>query len=288
MIGGSADLTGSNNTYVKGTKAFDAPDYAGRYVHYGVREHGMAAAMNGMALHGGVIPFSGTFMVFSDYSRPAIRLGALMGVRVIHVMTHDSIGLGEDGPTHQPVEHLAALRAMPNLLVFRPADGIEAAECWRLALEARTTPSIMALSRQKTAQVRSSADENLSAKGAYELIPASGPAKTTIFASGTETAIAVQARALLEAEGVPTRVVSTPCWELFERQTPAYRAAVIGQAPVRVAVEAGVRQGWERFIGPDGGFVGMSTFGASAPYQVLYEKFGITADGVVAAVKARL
>ncbi len=288
MIGGSADLTGSNNTYVKGTQAFDAPGYAGRYIQYGVREHGMAAAMNGMALHGGVIPFSGTFMVFSDYSRPAIRLGALMGVRVVHVMTHDSIGLGEDGPTHQPVEHLAALRAMPNLLVFRPADGIEAAECWRLALEAKTTPSIMALSRQKTAQVRASADENLSAKGAYELIAASGPAKATIFASGTETAIAVQARALLEAESVPTRVVSTPCWELFEQQKPAYQAAVIGKAPVRVAVEAGVRQGWERFIGPDGGFVGMSTFGASAPYQVLYEKFGITAEGVVAAVKARL
>lgn len=288
MIGGSADLTGSNNTYVKGTQAFDAPGYAGRYVHYGVREHGMAAAMNGMAVHGGVIPFSGTFMVFSDYSRPAIRLGALMGVRVVHVMTHDSIGLGEDGPTHQPVEHLASLRAMPNLLVFRPADGIEAAECWRLALEAKTTPSIMALSRQKTAQVRASADENLSAKGAYELIAASGPAKATIFASGTETAIAVQARALLEAEGVPTRVVSTPCWELFEQQKPAYQSAVIGKAPVRVAVEAGVRQGWERFIGPDGGFVGMSTFGASAPYQVLYEKFGITAEGVVAAVKARL
>jgi transketolase len=253
-----------------------------------VREHGMAAAMNGMALHGGVIPFSGTFMVFSDYSRPAIRLGALMGVRVVHVMTHDSIGLGEDGPTHQPVEHLASLRAMPNLLVFRPADGIEAAECWRLALEAKTTPSIMALSRQKTPQVRASGEENLSAKGAYELIAASGPAKATIFASGTETGIAVQARDLLEAEGIPTRVVSTPCWELFEAQKPAYQAAVIGKAPVRVAVEAGVRLGWERFIGEDGGFVGMSSFGASAPYQTLYEKFGITAQGVVDAVKARL
>jgi transketolase len=288
MIGGSADLTGSNNTYVKGTQAFDAPGYGGRYVHYGVREHGMAAAMNGMALHGGVIPFSGTFMVFSDYSRPAIRLGALMGVRVVHVMTHDSIGLGEDGPTHQPVEHLASLRAMPNLLVFRPADGIEAAECWRLALEAKTTPSIMALSRQKTPQVRASGEENLSAKGAYELIAASGPAKATIFASGTETGIAVQARDLLEAQGIPTRVVSTPCWELFEAQKPAYQAAVIGKAPVRVAVEAGVRLGWERFIGEDGGFVGMSSFGASAPYQTLYEKFGITAQGVADAVKARL
>ena len=287
MIGGSADLTGSNNTYVKGTKAFDRPDYDGRYVHYGVREHGMAAAMNGMALHGGVIPFSGTFMVFSDYSRPAIRLGALMGIRVVHVMTHDSIGLGEDGPTHQPVEHLAALRAMPNLLVFRPCDGVEAAECWRLALEARKTPSIMALSRQKTDAVRTTAD-NLSAKGAYELIAASGPAKVTLFASGSEVGLAVKARTQLEAEGVPTRVVSTPCWELFAQQKPAYQAETIGTAPVRVAVEAGVRQGWDRFIGVDGGFVGMSSFGASAPYGVLYEKFGITAEAVVAAAKAKL
>jgi transketolase len=288
MVGGSADLTGSNNTYVKGVGAFDTPDYAGRYVHYGVREHGMAAAMNGMALHGGVIPFSGTFLVFSDYSRPAIRLGALMGIRVIHVMTHDSIGLGEDGPTHQPVEHVASLRAMPNLLVFRPADGVEAAECWRLALESKTAPSIMALSRQKTAASRKSASENLSAKGAYELSPASGKAKATIFSSGTEVAIALAAQKLLEADGVPTRVVSTPCWELFDRQSAAYRAETIGDAPVRVAVEAGVRDGWDRFIGEHGGFVGMNSFGASAPYQVLYEKFGITAEGVVAAVKARL
>ena len=288
MVGGSADLTGSNNTFVKGAGAFDAPDYAGRYVHYGVREFGMAAAMNGLALHGGVIPFSGTFLVFSDYSRPAIRLGALMGIRVIHVMTHDSIGLGEDGPTHQPVEHLASLRAMPNLLVFRPADGVEAAECWRLALESKTAPSIMALSRQKTVAARKSAAENLSAKGAYELSPASGKAKATIFSSGTEVAVALGAQKLLEAEGVPTRVVSTPCWELFDRQSAQYQVETIGDAPVRVAVEAGVRQGWDRFIGEHGGFVGMKGFGASAPYQVLYEKFGITAEGVVAAVKAKL
>ena len=288
MVGGSADLTGSNNTYVKGVADFDAPDYAGGYVHYGVREFGMAAAMNGMAVHGGVIPFSGTFMAFADYSRPAIRLGALMGARVIHVMTHDSIGLGEDGPTHQPVEHLASLRAMPNLLVFRPGDGIEAAECWRLALEAKTTPSIMALSRQKTPAARKSAAENLSARGAYERSPASGPAKATLFASGTEVGVAMAAQALLEAEGVPTRVVSTPCWELFDKQSPAYQAETIGTAPVRVAVEAGVRMGWDRFIGEAGGFVGMKGFGASAPYQVLYEKFGITAEGVVAAVKAKL
>jgi transketolase len=289
MIGGSADLTGSNNTRTKGMSPFDAPDYAGRYVHYGVREHGMAAAMNGMALHGGVIPYSGTFLVFSDYSRPAIRLGALMGARVIHVMTHDSIGLGEDGPTHQPVEHLAALRAIPNLLVFRPADAVETAECWRLALEARATPSIMALSRQKTAAVRTDAAENRSARGAYELLPAEdGEARVTLFATGTEVALAVQARALLAAERVPARVVSVPCFELFEQQDPAYQATVIGSAPVRVAVEAAVRQGWDRFIGSDGAFVGMSTFGASAPYERLYAEFGITPEAVAAAAKARL
>ena len=289
MIGGSADLTGSNNTRTKGMTAFDTPGYAGRYVHYGVREFGMAAAMNGMALHGGVIPYSGTFMAFADYSRPAIRLGALMGARVIHVMTHDSIGLGEDGPTHQPVEHLAALRAMPNLLVFRPADAVEAAECWRLALEAKASPSIMALSRQKVPAVRGEAGENLSARGAYELLPAEGgPAKATIFATGTEVAIAVAARAALQGEGAPTRVVSVPCFELFDRQTPAYQAATIGSAPVRVAVEAAVRQGWERFIGEAGGFVGMSGFGASAPYERLYKEFGITAEGVAAAVRERL
>ena len=287
MVGGSADLTGSNNTLVKGAGDFDTPDYAGRYVHYGVREHGMAAAMNGMALHGGVIPFSGTFLVFADYSRPAIRLGALMGVRVIHVMTHDSIGLGEDGPTHQPVEHLASLRAMPNLLVFRPGDGVEAAECWRLALESRTAPSIMALSRQKTPAARKSAG-NLSAKGAYEISAASGAAKATLFASGTELGVAMAAQKLLEEGGVPTRVVSTPCWELFDKQSAQYQAETIGKAPVRLAVEAGVRMGWDRFIGEDGIFVGMSSFGASAPYQVLYEKFGITAEAVAAAVKAKL
>ncbi len=290
MIGGSADLTGSNNTLVKGMAAFDAPDYAGRYVHYGVREFGMAAAMNGMALHGGVIPYSGTFMVFSDYSRPAIRLGALMGVRVIHVMTHDSIGLGEDGPTHQPVEHLASLRAMPNLNVWRPADAVEAAECWQAALMAQTTPSIMSLSRQKVAAVRTEpAGENLSAKGAYELWAADGgAAKATIFATGTEVVLAVQARALLQAGGVPTRVVSVPCFEAFAAQNPAYRKAVIGDATARVAVEAAVRFGWDALIGENGGFVGMSSFGASAPYERLYAEFGITAEAVVEAVKARL
>ena len=290
MIGGSADLTGSNNTITKGMKPFDTPDYDGRYVHYGVREHGMAAAMNGMALHGGVVPYSGTFLCFADYSRPAIRLGALMGIRVIHVMTHDSIGLGEDGPTHQPVEHVASLRAMPNLLVFRPADGIETAECWRAALEHRETPSVMALSRQKTPAVRLKPADgvNLSAHGAYELAPAQGEAQVTLFASGTEVAVAMDARELLHAEGIGTRVVSTPCWELFDKQPADYRLEVIGGSPARVAVEAGVRQGWERFIGEDGGFVGMSTFGASAPYERLYKEFGITAEAVAGEAKAKL
>jgi transketolase len=287
MIGGSADLTGSNNTVVKGMGVLDAPDYAGRYVHYGVREHGMAAAMNGMALHGGVIPYSGTFLVFSDYSRAAIRLGALMGVRVIHVMTHDSIGLGEDGPTHQPVEHLAALRAMPNLLVFRPADAVEAAECWKAALMETKGPSLIALSRQKTPAVRSSAGD-LSLKGAYEVAPAEGAADVTIFASGTEVAVALAARELLQAGGVGARVVSTPCWELFERQDGAYRASVIGASPVRIAVEAAVRLGWERFIGEDGLFIGLDHFGASAPFDRLYEEFGITAQAVAEAAKTRL
>ena len=289
MVGGSADLTGSNNTFVKGMVVLDAPDYAGRYVNYGVREHGMAAAMNGMALHGGVVPYAGTFLVFSDYCRPAIRLAALMGARVIHVMTHDSIGLGEDGPTHQPVEHLAALRAIPNLKVFRPADAVEAAECWALALASRTAPSVMALSRQKVPAVRCQpASENRSARGAYELDAASGPAKATLFGTGTELDIALRARTILEKDGIPTRVVSVPCWELFETQSAAYQAQTIGKAQVRLAVEAGIRQGWDRFIGEDGIFVGMIGFGASAPAEQLYDHFGITPAAIVAAVKAKL
>lgn len=289
LVGGSADLTGSNNTFVAGTPILDAPSYEGRYVNWGIREFGMAAAMNGLALHGGIIPYAGTFMVFSDYSRPAIRLGALMGVRAIHVLTHDSIGLGEDGPTHQPVEHLAALRAIPNLNVFRPADTVEAMECWQIALQSKTTPSAMALSRQKTPAVRTvAATENLSARGAYEIKPASGEARATLFGTGTELALALKAAETLEAEGVPTRVVSVPCVELFEQQDAAYQASVIGRGTIRVAVEAAIKQGWERFIGEDGAFVGMTGFGASAPAEVLYDKFGITADAVVAAVKARL
>ena len=289
MVGGSADLTGSNNTIVKGMGTFDLPDYAGRYVHYGVREFGMAAAMNGMALHGGVIPYSGTFLVFSDYSRPAIRLGALMGARVIHVMTHDSIGVGEDGPTHQPVEHVASLRAIPNLNVFRPADAVETAECWKLALASKTAPSLMALSRQKVPAVRTLvAAENLSARGAYQLAGAGHPARISIFASGTEVSVALAARDLLEAQGIGARVVSTPCWELFDAQPADYRARVIGETPVRVAVEAGIRMGWEKFIGEDGAFVGMTGFGASAPAEVLYKHFAITAEAVAAAAKAKL
>ena len=288
LVGGSADLTGSNNTYVKNTKVFDAPDYDGRYVNYGVREFGMAAAMNGMALHGGVIPYGGTFLVFSDYARPALRLSALMGVRTIFVGTHDSIGLGEDGPTHQPVEHLASLRAMPNLNVFRPADAIETAECWKLALAAKTTPSVLALSRQKTAAVRDDAGENRCARGAYQLAAATRPAQVTIFASGTEVPIALAARDALEADGVGTRVVSVPSFELFEAQPADYQAAVIGETDVRIAVEAGVRLGWDRFIGSDGAFIGMHGFGASAPDKALYAHFGITAEAVVAAAKARL
>jgi len=242
-----------------------------------------------LALHGGAIPYGGTFLVFTDYSRPAIRLAALMGIRVIHVGTHDSIGLGEDGPTHQPVEHLAALRAIPNLNVFRPADAVETAECWKLALGAEKTPSVMALSRQKVPAVRTTvAGENLSARGAYQLAGAGRPAQVTIFASGSEVAVALAARDLLEAEGIGARVVSTPCWELFAAQPADYQAAVIGETEVRVAVEAGVRQGWERFIGEKGVFVGMTGFGASAPAEALYKHFGITPAAVAAAAKFRL
>ncbi len=289
LIGGSADLTGSVNTLTPGMTGFDAPDYAGRYVYYGVREHGMAAAMNGMALHGGVIPYAGTFLVFSDYSRPAIRLSALMGVRVVHVMTHDSIGVGEDGPTHQPVEHVASLRAIPNLTVFRPADAVETAECWKLALSQRDRPSVMVLSRQKTTAARTTpSTETLSARGAYEVSAADGPARATLFGTGTELAIALAAQALLKAEGIAARVVSVPSFELFAAQPAAYRQAVIGDAPVRAAVEAGVRQGWDALIGEDGIFVGMSGFGASAPAEALYPHFGITAADLARAVKARL
>jgi transketolase len=290
MIGGSADLTGSNNTKPKRLAVLSAAEPAGRFIHYGVREHGMAAAMNGMALHGGVIPYSGTFLTFSDYCRPAIRLAALMGQRVVFVMTHDSIGLGEDGPTHQPVEHLAALRAIPNLLVFRPCDAVETAECWELALMARSTPSVLALTRQNVPPLRTAhMAENRCAAGAYELLPApDGEAKVSLFASGSEVSIAVEARALLAARGVAARVVSVPCFDLFETAPAEARVAVIGGAPLRLGIEAGVRQGWDAIIGSDGLFVGMRTFGASAPAKDLFRHFEITPEHVAKAALTKL
>jgi transketolase len=282
LVGGSADLTGSNNTKTKSMTVFSAKNYAGRFIHYGVREHGMAAAMNGLALHGGIIPYSGTFLVFSDYCRPSIRLAALMGKRVIHVMTHDSIGLGEDGPTHQPIEHLASLRAMPNLRVFRPCDAVETIECWELALEHRAGPSVLALTRQNLPQIRLGRDErNRCADGAYEIVPAEGPVATvSLFASGSEVSIAIEARKYLRQRGVFARVVSVPCFDAFLTAPEAVRRTIIGQAPIKVAVEAAVRQGWDVIIGTDGGFVGMSGFGASAPYKDLYKHFGITPEAV--------
>ncbi|MEQ1618514.1 MAG: transketolase [Terricaulis sp.] len=290
LVGGSADLTGSNLTRPKtGAEDFTPENRAGRYVRYGIREHAMAAAMNGMALHGGVIPYGGTFLSFADYSRPAIRLAALMGIRVIHVMTHDSIGLGEDGPTHQPVEHLAALRAIPNLCVYRPADAVEAAECWQAALTRSWGPSILALSRQTTPTLRGDASENLSARGAYELRAAEGgPARVALFATGTEVALAVEARERLQAAGVPTRVVSVPCFELFEEQDEDYQDEVLGDPDVvRIGVEAAIGQGWFEMFGLSD-FIGMAEFGASAPAKDLYAHFGITADAIVEAAQALL
>jgi transketolase len=288
MIGGSADLTGSNNTRPKGMKAISPADFSGRFLHYGIREHGMAAAMNGMALHGGIIPYSGTFLVFSDYCRPSIRLAALMGERVIHVMTHDSIGLGEDGPTHQPVEHLAALRAIPNLLVFRPCDTVETVECWQLALEAKG-PSVIALTRQNLPQLRlGQAPANRCATGAYEILPADGLARVSLFATGSEVAIAVEARKFLREKGVSARVVSVPCFELFLAAPDEQRREIIGDAPIKIGVEAAIRQGWDAIIGSDGGFVGMTGFGASAPYKELYKQFGITPEAVAKAALSKL
>ena len=290
MIGGSADLTGSNNTRPKGMAVLSAADYSGRFIHYGVREHGMASAMNGMSLHGGIIPYSGTFLVFSDYCRPAIRLAALAGLRVIHVMTHDSIGLGEDGPTHQPVEHLAALRAIPNLFVFRPCDTVETVECWQLALQNSHAPSVLALTRQNLPQLRLGFDDaNRCAAGAYEIAPAEKKdPEVSLFATGSEVAIAVEARKLLQERGVAARVVSVPCFELFSALPAAERQKVVGTAKVKVAVEAAVRQGWDEIIGSDGAFVGMTSFGASAPAKDLYKHFGITPQKVAEAALAKL
>ena len=287
MIGGSADLTGSNLTFVKGMGYVTPGSFAGRYIHYGIREHGMAAAMNGIALHGGLIPYAGTFFVFSDYMRPALRLAALMRQRVIHVLTHDSIGLGEDGPTHQPVEHLASLRAMPGLFTFRPADAMETAECWELALRRADGPSLLALSRQTLPSLRGDTTENRSARGGYVLAEADGVRQVTILATGSEVAIAMEARMALAAEGINAAVVSLPCWELFAQQDESYRAGVLGAA-LRIGVEAGVAMGWERWLGPDGIFIGMTGFGASAPFQELYKHFGITPEAIVAATKKRL
>jgi transketolase len=289
LVGGSADLTGSNNTRAKDMPVLDAAHYGGRFIHYGIREHAMAAAMNGMALHGGIIPYSGTFLVFSDYMRPALRLAALMGLRAIHVLTHDSIGLGEDGPTHQPVEHLAALRAIPNLLVFRPCDTVETLECWQLALKAEGRPSVLALTRQNLPQLRLGNDaDNRSASGAYELVAANGTAQVSLFASGSEVSLAVEAHKLLTARGIAARVVSVPSLDLLMELDPAARAAIIGNAPVKVAVEAAIRQGWDAVIGADGAFVGMTGFGASGPYKELYAHFGITAQAVAEAALKQL
>ena len=294
LIGGSADLTGSNGTKTDALVPIAPGDYGGRYLYFGVREHAMGAVMNGMALHGGVIPFGGTFLTFTDYCRPAIRLSALMELRVIYVMTHDSIGLGEDGPTHQPIEHLASLRAMPNLLLFRPADAVETAECWELALANAERPSVLALTRQGVPCLRAGAGGNgtgnACAHGGYVLREASGGTpRVVLLATGSECAIADEARQTLEAAGVPTRLVSLPCWALFDEQEPAYRDGVLGDADtVRIAVEAASPFGWERYVGPAGAIVGMRGFGASAPAKDLYAHFGITADAVVAAAKARL
>ena len=290
LVGGSADLSGSNGTRVAGMQAVAPGDFSGSYVHYGVREHGMAAAMNGMALHGGCIPYAGTFLIFSDYCRPAIRLSALMEQRVIYVMTHDSIGLGEDGPTHQPVEHMASLRAMPNLKLFRPADAMETAECWQAALENRTGPSVLALSRQGLPAQRSEfSAENLSARGGYVLHEASGgAAEIVLLATGSEIALAVEARAQLESDGHPTRIVSLPCWELFDEQEQAYRDEVLVPGAPRIAIEAAVPFGWERYLGADGIMIGLQSFGASAPAGDLYAHFGITADAVVEAARQAL
>jgi transketolase len=288
LLGGSADLTPSNNTKAKGDSEVKPGDFSGRYMHWGVREMGMAAAMNGIAVHGGLIPYGGTFLTFTDYARGAIRLSALMEAGVIYVMTHDSIGLGEDGPTHQPVEHLAALRAIPHLNVFRPGDAIETAECWQLALESRHAPSILALTRQPLPLQRTEAhSENRSAKGAYVLAEADGARQVTLLATGSEVAIAMDAHALLTTAGIHAAVVSMPCWQLFEKQDEAYRKSVLGSAP-RVGVEAAVRLGWDRWLGERSAFVGMHGFGASAPIEALYPHFGITAEKVVEAAKSLL
>lgn len=289
LVGGSADLTGSNNTKANSQKDITSMDFAGAYIRYGVREHGMAAIMNGLSLSNLFIPYGGTFLIFSDYLRPALRLSALMKRQVIYVLTHDSIGLGEDGPTHQPIEHLAALRAIPNLNVFRPADGIETAECWALAVEDRDTPSVLALTRQALPTVRlDKSPQNLCAQGGYVLRDAKAPRQVTLIATGSEVEIALKAQDQLEASGIAAAVVSLPCWRLFDQQSEKYRTGVLGLQTLRVAIEAAGSLGWERYVGMDGLIIGMKGFGASAPSEQLYEHFGITAEAVVEAVRAKL
>ena len=286
FLAGSADLTGSNNNKAKSAVDFSAKTPKGRFIHYGIREHGMAAAMNGIFLHGGFAPNGATFLVFTDYARPAMRLAALMGTGVVYVMTHDSIGLGEDGPTHQPVEHLAALRAIPNMRVFRPCDAMEVAECWELALNRIDGPTVLALTRQNLPQLRLA--DNPCSHGAYELVAAQGDAKVSLFASGSEVEIAVAAQKQLAESGIAARVVSVPSLELLLAQPADRRQAIIGNAPVKIAIEAAVRWGWDAVIGQDGEFIGMHGFGASAPAKDLYKHFGITAEAVVEAASKRL
>jgi len=288
LLGGSADLTGSNNTRAKGQAVFSAADYAGRYIHYGIREFGMAAAMNGMALHGGVVPFGGTFLVFSDYMRNAIRLGAIQQARVVHVLTHDSIGLGEDGPTHQPVEHLLSLRAIPNLAVYRPCDAIETAEAWACALADPTRPSVLALSRQNLMPVRDDIATNKTALGAYRLKTATASRAVVLIATGSEVGVAMDTAALLEADGIGADVVSMPCWERFDEADADYRADVLPANVLKVSVEAGVTMGWHRYVGDGGITIGLDRFGASAPAEQLYAEFGITAPAIAAQIKTKL
>ncbi|MBX9805733.1 MAG: transketolase [Alphaproteobacteria bacterium] len=289
MVGGSADLTGSNNTKAEAQTVVTSQDFSGSYIHYGVREHGMAAIMNGLSLSNLLIPYGGTFLIFSDYMRPALRLSALMKRQVIYVLTHDSIGLGEDGPTHQPIEQLAALRAIPNLNVFRPADGIEVAECWALALEHRHTPSILALTRQSLPTVRlNKTSENLCARGGYLLKDCNGARNVTLIGTGSEIEIALNAQDQLRLEGIEAAVVSMPCWRLFDDQPEAYRNEVLGNNTLRVAIEAAGPLGWEKYVGSDGIIIGMTSFGASAPAKDLYRHFGITAEAVVKAVVAKM
>lgn len=288
MLGGSADLTGSNNTKTNSTNILNKEDYSGRYINYGIREFGMAAAMNGMALHGGIIPYGGTFLVFADYARSAIRLSAIQRVRSIYVMTHDSIGLGEDGPTHQPIEHLQSLRAMPNLTVFRPADAIETAECWALSLANNSGPSLLALSRQNLPTVRSDVSINMCAKGAYRLKTADAERKVILLATGSEVSLALEISEKLEVSGQGTDVVSMPCSELFDAQTESYRGDILPENTLIVSIEAGSTFGWERYTGRDGLRFGVDSFGASAPIDVLYDHFGLTVEKITPQIIARL